>query len=144
MLPDVSALSTMAVLPRPWLCVAVVSPAACALWRMISPRMYDSVKRLEPTVSGAADAACVASARATNTTSARPIEAHMAGTHHPELRRPRPAVHATSGLIDRPPPAFLASTPGYPEEDAMKRLLLAGLVAGAMAIGANASLAGDR
>src|SRR5215831_2294248 len=49
--PAVKALSTIAVLPNPCWCVAVVSPAACAVCFTISPRMYDSVKRLEPTLS---------------------------------------------------------------------------------------------
>jgi hypothetical protein len=51
MLPVVSAFSTIAVLPSPWLCAAAVSPAACADCLMISPRMYDSVKRFEPTLN---------------------------------------------------------------------------------------------
>src|SRR5437899_95477 len=57
MLPPLRALSTIAVLPSPWLCAAVVSPAAVAVCLMISPRMYDSVKRLEPTLSVAGLAA---------------------------------------------------------------------------------------
>ncbi len=51
MLPLVSALSTIAVLPSPWLWVAGVSPAPLTVCLMISPRIYDSVKRLEPTCS---------------------------------------------------------------------------------------------
>src|ERR1700743_1787862 len=64
-----SAASTTAVLPRPWRCSA--GPAAAAVWRRISPRMYDSVKRLEPTINAppvlaeGADAGASASARGT-------------------------------------------------------------------------------
>ena len=56
MLPCVSAPSTIAVLPSPCRCTAAASPAACAVCVRISPRMYDSVKRLEPTLSLAAAA----------------------------------------------------------------------------------------
>src|SRR5450755_2781493 len=66
MLPVVSALSTMAVLPSPWLCAAAASPAACADCLMISPRMYDSVKRLEPTFRVGAAIAEVAREHASN------------------------------------------------------------------------------
>src|SRR5271167_1193377 len=41
----------MAVLPSPWRWVAGVAPGPSAVCLMISPRMYDSVKRLEPTCS---------------------------------------------------------------------------------------------
>src|SRR5688572_31561080 len=46
--PALSAPKTMPVLPRPGLCSAAV-PAFCAAWISTSPRMYDSVKRFEPT-----------------------------------------------------------------------------------------------
>ncbi len=64
MLRVVSAFSTMAVLPNPWLCVALASPADCAVCFRISPSMYDSVKRLEPTfrVGAASATAALASA----------------------------------------------------------------------------------
>src|SRR5664279_1937891 len=65
MLPVVSALSTMAVLPRPWLCVALASPADCAVCVRISPRMYDSVNRLEPTLSAGAASAVATREKAT-------------------------------------------------------------------------------
>ena len=60
MLPVVSAPNTMAVLPSPRWCTTVVSPAASAVCLMISPRMYDSVKRFEPTLSVGAAAAAAA------------------------------------------------------------------------------------
>src|SRR5439155_16412256 len=66
MLPPLRALSTIAVLPSPWLCAAVVSPPAVAVCLMISPRMYDSVKRLDPTLSVAAPAAATDIAIATS------------------------------------------------------------------------------
>ena len=44
-----NALSRMAVLPIPRWCTAGVAPGPRALCAMISPRMYDSVKRFEPT-----------------------------------------------------------------------------------------------
>src|SRR5450631_70815 len=70
MLPVVSALSTIAVLPSPWLCAAAASPAACADCLMISPRMYDSVKRLEPTLKVGAAVAAAASDHASKNASA--------------------------------------------------------------------------
>src|SRR5213080_4847842 len=74
MLPPVSAFSTIAVLPRPWLWVALASPAPCAVCLMISPRMYDSVKRLEPTLS---DGAANNEAQATIAASPSTIEAEI-------------------------------------------------------------------
>src|SRR5262249_52967456 len=48
------------VLPSPCWCVALASPTRAAVWRMISPRMYDSVKRFDPTRSSSSAAAAVA------------------------------------------------------------------------------------
>ena len=67
MLPVVSALSTIAVLPSPWLCVTAASPAPLADCLMISPRMYDSVKRFEPTLSVGAAVAVAPNPQATTT-----------------------------------------------------------------------------
>src|SRR5438270_893216 len=67
MLPVVSALSTIAVLPSPWLCVTAASPALFADCLMISPRMYDSVKRFEPTLSVGAAVAVAPNPQATTT-----------------------------------------------------------------------------
>jgi hypothetical protein len=68
MLPVVKAFSTIAVLPRPWRCVEVASPADCAVCLRISPRMYDSVKRLEPTFRAGSANATVVLASATRAT----------------------------------------------------------------------------
>src|SRR6478752_798187 len=57
MLPDVSAFSTIAVLPSPCWCTTPASPADSAVRLIISPRMYDSVKRFDPTLSVAPDEA---------------------------------------------------------------------------------------
>src|SRR5450631_3359423 len=70
MLPVVSAFSTIAVLPSPWLCAAVVSPAPFADCLLISPRMYDSVERFEPTLSVGAAVAVAPSPQATATATA--------------------------------------------------------------------------
>src|SRR3982074_3095919 len=67
MLPVVSAFSTIAVLPSPWLCVTAAPPAPCAHRLVISPRMYDSVKRFEPTLSVGAAVAVAPSPQATTT-----------------------------------------------------------------------------
>src|ERR1035441_10431813 len=50
--PEASACSRMPVLPRPCLCTAG-RPAATSVCVTISPRMYDSVKRFEPTTTTA-------------------------------------------------------------------------------------------
>src|SRR5688572_8459056 len=72
--PALSAAKTMPVLPRPGRCTAL--PAART---RISPRMYDSVKRFEPTFSGSPRAAPVAAMHSTATK-------NLSGTFHRSRR----------------------------------------------------------
>src|SRR5439155_26455616 len=84
MLPVFSASNTIAVLPRPCRCSALVDAAAA--WVSISPRMYDSVKRFEPTCNTCSFAACAMPKAEKNI--------HQAQLTAPAIRRP----HGT-GLI---------------------------------------------